>query len=393
MAGFVYVATNKYMPGLVKIGFTDRDPITHRVPELFQTGVPSPFKTKYHAFVNEPRSLERKLHSAFSDVRAEENREFFKTSVTEVYHKIQQLTNAGEDIKFEQKAFVPTKEYTNAIYEGDLTQDNRENGIGKLYYDDGDTYEGEFKDGYKHGTGTLTFSNGKIWSGNFYFDMFMGQGEITDPSGWKYKGEVLSGKPHGFGRKSWDDGDFHEGNWLDGEPVGKGKRSCTWSDQEISYSVEGIFEDWHTFFARDHKYYRDGTLQDHYRGELNGEILYEGLGQLIWTDSDKISKQVGLHNPDGYQEWQTTFYKDNSYYTGEMQDYEWSGRGVYVSDHYILAGNFDESEEGMPLPAEVQELTGSDATKLTEGMFIDLKTTRGMLISKGYGAHIKGLKI
>ena len=62
MAGFVYVATNKYMPGLVKIGFTDRDPITHRVPELFQTGVPSPFKTKYHAFVNEPRSLERKLN-------------------------------------------------------------------------------------------------------------------------------------------------------------------------------------------------------------------------------------------------------------------------------------------------------------------------------------------
>ena len=252
MAGFVYVATNKYMLGLVKIGFTDRDPITHRVPELFQTGVPSPFKTKYHAFVNDPRSLERELHSAFSDVRAEENREFFKTSVTDVYHKIQQLTNGGKDIKFEQKAFVPTKEYTNALYEGDLTQDNRENGVGKLYFDDGNTYEGEFKDGYRHGIGTYTFSNGKIWSGNFYFDRFMGQGEITDQSGWKYKGEVLRGKPHGFGRKSWDNGDFHEGNWLDGEPVGKGKRRASYTD-EFTYSAEGIFESWETYYARDAK--------------------------------------------------------------------------------------------------------------------------------------------
>ena len=390
MAGFVYVATNRYMPGLVKIGFSDRDPITHRVPELFQTGVPAPFKTEYYAFVDDPRSLERELHSAFSNVRAEENREFFEASVTEVYNKIQQLTHGGKDVKLQHMAFVPTKKYTNAAYEGDLTQDNRENGNGKLYFNNGDLYEGEFKDGYRHGTGTLTFNDGKIWHGNFYYNSFMGQGEITEPSGWKYKGEVLRGKPNGFGRHSRDDGDFHEGNWLDGEPVGKGKRSWSYPDEKRAYYVEGIFEKWDTFFARDYKEYYNGTLTTHYRGELEGDSLFGGLGQIIWTASDKIKKQIGLFDTSCAHEWQTIFYQDNSYYTGEMDDDRWCGRGVYVSDNYILAGDFElDDKEGIPLPEEVRELIEDETATLADGIFIDLKTARGKLVANGYGLGIE----
>lgn len=44
--GFVYVLSNPTMPGLIKIGMTDRL-ITKRVGELQSTGVALPFEIEY----------------------------------------------------------------------------------------------------------------------------------------------------------------------------------------------------------------------------------------------------------------------------------------------------------------------------------------------------------
>ena len=41
--GTVYVLTNPAMPGMVKIGKTTRD-VTHRLKDLYSTGVPLPFE-------------------------------------------------------------------------------------------------------------------------------------------------------------------------------------------------------------------------------------------------------------------------------------------------------------------------------------------------------------
>lgn len=79
MSDIVYVVTNPAMPGLVKIGFTQKT-IEQRLRDLDQTGVPLPFECFYAAIVTDCRAVERALHEAFDDHRVRKSREFFRLS-------------------------------------------------------------------------------------------------------------------------------------------------------------------------------------------------------------------------------------------------------------------------------------------------------------------------
>jgi hypothetical protein len=75
--GWIYVLTNESLPGLVKIGFSLKDP-SLRVGELSATGVPRNFALAYEAMLAGPRDLEQAVHVA---LRSEhESKEFFRTS-------------------------------------------------------------------------------------------------------------------------------------------------------------------------------------------------------------------------------------------------------------------------------------------------------------------------
>jgi hypothetical protein len=73
----VYILVNEAMPGLVKVGRTNRDLAT-RIKELFQTGVPLPFELHFACEVADGAFVEAQLHSAFGDHRVSRNREFFR---------------------------------------------------------------------------------------------------------------------------------------------------------------------------------------------------------------------------------------------------------------------------------------------------------------------------
>lgn len=78
--GIVYVLTNPCMPGLVKIGMTERCEIDARLKELYTTGVPLPFECKYACRVkkSECGKIEKALHTAFAPQRVNATREFFR---------------------------------------------------------------------------------------------------------------------------------------------------------------------------------------------------------------------------------------------------------------------------------------------------------------------------
>lgn len=81
MAGIVYVLTNEGMPGLLKIGRTDRDNLELRMRELHTTGVPFPFecvKAVEVADDQQAKQLEKALHKAFDPDRVNPKREFFR---------------------------------------------------------------------------------------------------------------------------------------------------------------------------------------------------------------------------------------------------------------------------------------------------------------------------
>lgn len=44
------------------------------------------------------------------------------------------------------------------------------NGMGKIYFTNGDTYEGMWQNGLKHGRGIYSWSNGDYYEGAFWLD-------------------------------------------------------------------------------------------------------------------------------------------------------------------------------------------------------------------------------
>ena len=68
------------MPGMVKIGMTDREDVQRRMSELYSTGVPLPFECIMALQVEgrEASEIETALHTAFDPYRVNPSREFFK---------------------------------------------------------------------------------------------------------------------------------------------------------------------------------------------------------------------------------------------------------------------------------------------------------------------------
>ena len=102
--GWVYVLTNEAMPGIVKIGYTLREPSV-RAEELYKdskngavTGVPLPFDVAYKAWVLNPFQVEQAVHKSLAQKRINDNREFFKCSTEEAVEHIRQVAQA----KFEE---------------------------------------------------------------------------------------------------------------------------------------------------------------------------------------------------------------------------------------------------------------------------------------------------
>ena len=86
MTNIVYVLTNPAMPGIVKIGMTDRPDVQRRMGELYSTGVPLPFDCVIAREIEDRDAveIERALHTAFGPNRINLSREFFQVDPEQV---------------------------------------------------------------------------------------------------------------------------------------------------------------------------------------------------------------------------------------------------------------------------------------------------------------------
>lgn len=83
-SGNLYVLTNPFMPGLVKIGCTT-GPVEERIKALSSgTGVPVAFQCHFAAKVDDMAAKEKTLQQLFSDRRVNPNREFFQVAPEKV---------------------------------------------------------------------------------------------------------------------------------------------------------------------------------------------------------------------------------------------------------------------------------------------------------------------
>ena len=120
MAGWVYILSNPAMPGLLKIGYTDRDPFA-RAKEISQvTGVPFDFVVEYQIYVSDPYVAEQKIHKNLLSVRVNYNREFFSCSYQEAFEAIRYTINT---LKERDPNFIIGEEISHKVNKENLEKE------------------------------------------------------------------------------------------------------------------------------------------------------------------------------------------------------------------------------------------------------------------------------
>lgn len=82
--GFVYLLKNPAMPGLFKIGCTERSPHARAAVLSRATGVPQPFEVICYLEVVHPQRVEQHIHQELAALRDAKNREFFRADVVDL---------------------------------------------------------------------------------------------------------------------------------------------------------------------------------------------------------------------------------------------------------------------------------------------------------------------
>ena len=90
----VYILTNESMPDYIKIGMTGD--LDRRLKELHNTSIPFPFECFYACRVDDARTVEKRLHEAFGNMRVRNNREFFEMLPEQAYAVLELLSK--EDV-------------------------------------------------------------------------------------------------------------------------------------------------------------------------------------------------------------------------------------------------------------------------------------------------------
>ena len=85
--GYVYCFSNPCMPGILKIGMTERTPVVRlREANMSNTWIPAPFIIELAIKVKNPKQKETAIHLLLDQYveRTHSRREFFKVSVEEI---------------------------------------------------------------------------------------------------------------------------------------------------------------------------------------------------------------------------------------------------------------------------------------------------------------------
>jgi hypothetical protein len=126
-SGYIYCFSNDSMPGIFKIGMTERNPCERlkeaNTPDTWRP--PTQYKIELFKKVNNLKQNETRIHSFFSNYRINPKREFFRVSI----EKIKYIFGAIEDYVVNE---VKTQENPNQNSEVKTQQPNKTQTVKKL---------------------------------------------------------------------------------------------------------------------------------------------------------------------------------------------------------------------------------------------------------------------
>jgi len=128
-----------------------------------------------------------------------------------------QTTEGGDSGNTDAKNRGVIAEGAKGCVTGDCT-----NGKGVYVYENGDRYEGEFKDGRRSGEGVFQYANGDSFAGSYDNDVRNGRGVYIFKNGDRYEGDFKNGEREGKGVYTFHDGKVYDGEFIKDGQSGKG---------------------------------------------------------------------------------------------------------------------------------------------------------------------------
>lgn len=229
------------------------------------------------------------------------------------------------------------------IYEGEF-RDGMCHGKGVLKFkQSGNVYDGQFKEGFMHGIGKMNFKNGTLYEGDFYFDFMHGTGLWKDPEGNQYKGDFAGDSRTGEAVVNYNNGDVYEGEFLLNKKEGNGifkTEEFTYDGEFYNDKFAGLGE---MKFGKGKQLHHKGMYLDgqkHGKGEMT---TYEGKKyKTTWLNGKKHGRFTlettgsiaeGVFNMDELEGDITTKFDNGDIYVGNsLNSYrEGSGRMVWAN--------------------------------------------------------------
>ena len=187
----VYILTNEARPGIIKIGWTDKN-VEERMKELDKTSTPVPFTCYFAKRVEDPTFVESKLHEAFDEFRIRDNREFFRMSPDQAKAALEiangtDVTPKGDVVESESDRVALNKERNRnrfnfdeaGIDAGEILEFKKDPSITAKVLDNGQI---DFR-----GTRTSLSQSALI----IVQEMGYKWNKIAGPQFWMYKGKTL----------------------------------------------------------------------------------------------------------------------------------------------------------------------------------------------------------
>jgi len=224
------------------------------------------------------------------------------------------------------------KIYKEISYTGPKDFDGEPHGIGKMVFQEGVVYEGQFEHG-KRVKGETRFPDGSSYTGGYLGAEPHGVGIQINANGNEYKGTFENGKYHGQGIYTFVSGDVYNGIFKNGKFNGQG----------VYTFVDGTVQSGE---------YRNGDLNGQGREMTSDGISYiggykdgvpHGHGVLIEPNGKRYEGGFvnGRKNGQGL-----TVFEDGASYKGQCKAGVADGEGVYDGPEFdvIIHGTFNEGE-------------------------------------------------
>jgi len=296
MRGWVYIISNKAMPGLLNIGSSMKDP-EFRAMEQNTIGDAAEYNVIYEILVDDPEEVIKNAYRLLNEFH--QNKEWFEVEPSVASLKIKEAVGNAliylENIKHPEWFHTASIDYGNGwTYKGPILN-GKASGIGKISHEIGAEVFGLFKEGELE-EGTKVYENGAKYVGSLNNFQANGVGFITfgsqNGADFKYHGEFKDDQRHGEGTTIT----FDKHNELLPQEVPDTERKKNhfreFGKYENNQIMDGIRE-WHdengTFWKFKGRFER-GQCRN---GILTSDAGYHYEGNL--TDGQPVGKGVFSH--------------------------------------------------------------------------------------------------